>query len=176
MNTRRHEANPTNSGDYLLFDRDRFAPRNEVESIVLHNTMTDSETILVESERKLLLSGQVNGNWAVYVVCGRRTCNVFRYDITNDETAKVPNPGGKYQYASSVSDGGVVYFARSGRGFCQNVRFMTWDGATEPTLFFHLPDGRDLYDSFFDDTASSLYYERIGCRDRKSDIFIEPAP
>ena len=109
VNTARHESNPTNSGDYLLFDRDRFAPRNEVESIVLHNTMTDTETILVESEPKLLLSGQVNGNWAVYVVCGPRGCNVFRYDITNDETAKVPNPGGKYQYASSVSDGGVVY-------------------------------------------------------------------
>ena len=53
---------------------------------------------------------------------------------------------------------------------------MTWDGATQPTLFLHLPDGRDLYDSYFDDAASSLYYERIGCRDLKSDIFKEPAP
>lgn len=178
VNTARFELNPSNSGDYLLFDRDRFARRHRLERIVLHNTMTDAETILAETEaaHKFLLSGQVNGDWAVYFLCGTRVCNVFRYDIMNDETSMVPNPGNKQQYASSVSEGGVVYFVRSGVQCGQNVRYMTWDGATDPTVFLDFPDGRDSFDSFFDDSASSLYFERIRCRGFTSDIFIEPAP
>ena len=40
VNTGRIEHNATNSGDYLLFDRDRFTRRRAVERIVLFNTAT----------------------------------------------------------------------------------------------------------------------------------------
>ena len=174
VNTGRHEFSASNSGDYLLFDRDLFTRRRTLERIVLHNTSTTTETILAESENdKFLVSGQVNGDWAVYVVCGR-TCNVFRYDITGESASKVPNPGDKQQYAASVSEAGVVYFARSAPRCGQNVRFMTWDGASDPALFRDLPDGKDSFDTFYDNTGSSLYFERINCRDFSSDIFSEP--
>ena len=175
VNTAREEFNPSNSGEYLLFDRDRFGI---VERIVLHNTTTSAEIILGESERpqKYLASGQVNGNWAVYYFCGIYVCNVFRYDIMNDETAKVPNRGDKQQYASSVSDEGVVYFVRSPPACGLNVRFMTWDGSTKPSVFLDLPDGRDSFDTYFDDATNSLYYERLRCGPFTSDIFSEPAP
>jgi hypothetical protein len=174
VNTAREEFEPSNSGNFLLFDRDRFARRTIVERIVLYNTLTDAQTILAESERKLLLSGQVNGDWAAYTVCGA-TCNVFRHQISTTTTDKVPNPD-KVQYAASVDESGVVFFARSGPRCGQNTRYMSWDGTSAPTLFLALPDGRDTLDSFVDDTASSLYYDRANCRDRefKGNIFQEP--
>jgi hypothetical protein len=178
VNTGRYEFNPTNSGDHLLFERDRFRRRAKVERVVLHDTSTDAETILATEERghKFLGAGQVNGNWAVYFRCGTLVCDVFRYDIANDETVRVPNGDRKQQYAPSVSDTGVVYFVRSPPACGRNVRFMTWDGASAPTRFLDLPEGRDTRDIFFDDTSSSLYYERIRCWDFASDIYNEPAP
>ncbi len=176
VNTGREEFGASNSGDYLLFDRDRFSRRQRVERIVLHNTVTGAETILAESTRahKYLASGQVNGNWAVYFKCGTLVCNVFRYDIGSEETRKVPNAGNKQQYASSVSDEGIVYFLRSPPRCGQNVRIMSWDGASDPSVFLDLPDHQDSFDTFFDDAASSLYYQRIRCGPFTSDIFSEP--
>ncbi len=172
VNTGRDEFNPSNSGDNLLFERDRFARRHKVERIVLYNTLTDSEIILVETEKrsKTLIAGQVNGNWAVYFVCGNRVCNVFRYNISLAVTSKVPNPGNRQQYASSITEAGVVYFVRSGVACGQNVRYMTWDGLTDPVLFLDFPDGRDSFDGFIDDTASSITSGKLRCRDFTSYI------
>jgi hypothetical protein len=177
VNTGRVEHNATNSGDYLLFDRDRFTRRRAVESIVLFNTATDTQIVLAErsGSRTFLASGQVNGNWAVYFICRGRVCNTFRYDITGQTTEKVPNPSDFQQYAPSVSDAGAVFFLRSPPACGHNVRFMTWDGTTSPELFLALPEGRDSFDTFVDDSAGgSLYYERIRCRNFASDIYSEP--
>lgn len=177
VNTGRIEHNPTNSGDYLLFDRDRFTRRSTVERIVLFNTATETEIVLAESRsnRTFLESGQVNGNWAVYFRCRSLVCNVYRYDIMDQATEMVPNPSDFQQYAPSVSDAGAVFFLRSPPRCGRNVRFMTWDGATNPALFRPLPEGRDSFDTFFDDSAGgSLYYERLRCRDFASDIYSEP--
>ena len=176
VNTGREEFAASNSGDYLLFDRDREARRPLVERIVLHNTVTGVETILAEDIRahKYLASGQVNGNWAVYYFCGTLVCNVFRYDLTSEETRKVPNRGNKQQYASSVSDEGIVYFLRSPPECGRNVRIVSWDVATAPSVFLDLPNNRDSFDTFFDDATSSLYYQRLRCGPFTSDIFSEP--
>jgi hypothetical protein len=83
VNTGRTEHNASISGDYLLFDRDRFTRRRAVERIVLFNTDTDAEIVLAEadSNRTYLESGQVNSNWVVYFFCRGNNCNTFRYDI-----------------------------------------------------------------------------------------------
>ena len=179
VNTGRTEHNASISGDYLLFDRDRFTSRRAVERIVLFNTDTDAEIVLAEadSNRTYLESGQVNGNWVVYFFCRGSNCNTFRYDILGEETTKVPNPGDLQQYSPSVSDGGTVFFVRSPPRCGHNIRFMSWDGATNPDLFLHLPEGRDSFDTFFDDSAGgSVYYERLRCRNFASDIYSEPVP
>jgi hypothetical protein len=177
VNTGRVELGPSNSGNFLLFERDRFGRRNTHQSIVLFNTMTPAATILAESDRKFLIAGQVNGDWVANYVCGNRSCNVFRYQISIDTTEKVPNPDNKPQYSASVTDAGVVFFVRSGFACGRNARYMSWDGGSPPALSHALRDGRDSLDSFVDDTASSLYFDRINCgREFNSDIFSEPIP
>lgn len=175
VNTDRREQYPSISGDHLLFSRSLSRPRKLITRIVLFNTVSETETVVAESDRPYtdMYPGQVNGNWVVYSRCGGN-CQVFRYDILNDETTKVPNPGDLQQYAPSVSDDGLVFFSRSPSECGRNVRFMSWTGTTDPVLFLHLPKRRDSFDTFFDDSAGSLYYERVNCRTYDWDIHSAP--
>jgi hypothetical protein len=167
VNTDRNELNPSNSGDFLLFNRNAAPRRSGTQRVVLYNTALDSQTVIAtnDSERRTLRAGQVNGDWAVFVLCGR-TCNVFRYDILGGgDPIRVPTQGRRPQYAPSVTDAGVVVFARSAsRWPCgSNVRYMTWSGSGDPVQFFQLPEGKDTFDSYFDDTGMFLYYDRQSC-------------
>lgn len=178
VNTDLREFNPTISGDHLFFDRDGFGGGNRIEDIVLFNTATETETILVHNEENNIFHsvGQVNGNWAVYFRCDfSGTCDVMRYDIDGDVTVTAPNLDGLQQYAPSVTEDGTVYFVRSRPACGDRVRYMVWDGVSDPTLFNDFRQGRDSYDNFFDETTDTLYYERFRCGGGSSGIFKKPA-
>ena len=89
--------------------------------VILFNLSTEHRRVLSQAALNwaYFRGQQVNGDWAVFEHCRDRhyqysNCNVFRYQISTEQLAKIPNPGVQ-QYAPSVSHDGTVYFTRTGR-------------------------------------------------------------
>ena len=156
VNTKQEEYAPQISGDWLLFGRASHGRRIRTQ-LLLHNMATGETRVLEKaSGRNRSLTGQLNGSFAVWYSCGRRSCDISRYDIATGQTTMVPNPDGKLQYGPGVAADGTVYFFRSGFGCGTNVLLQKWTttGATEVVVDF--PPGIDA--------ASAYVFEGSGGR------------
>lgn len=186
VNTRKWEWHPTISGEWLLFGRnDNSFARQRV---VLHNTTTGEERVLatVANDSYYLQPDRVRGKWATYTRCSPN-CNVFLYDIEAGTKTTVPKPAvtsARHQYSGAVTDTGVVYLARSGRGCGSSVRIVRFDPGRDPatgTVIAALPRGRDIgmVDVLeLSDGGAHVYYDRATCATGKFDIYyvIDPPP
>jgi hypothetical protein len=168
INTDRWEWHPsisTANGDtWILFGRQNAS--TGLQRIFARNT-TDNVLVLlqeIENPRHSLIPGQVNGNWVTWTSC-RPDCHV-RYDnLLNRNPATVPRPDYvRHQYASSISDDGTVYFARSGRGCGANVKLMRYRAGTDRRMV-DFGDRRDLFFTYVSDLGltDDVYYDRVRC-------------
>jgi hypothetical protein len=166
VNTTRWEANPSMSGDYLLFSRETARRTGFVDRLVLHQVSTGHEQVL----RKLFSDyrhgpfidvGQVDGDYAVWDVCSRSAgCNVFRHQISTDHTQMIPDR--QQEYASSVAADGTVFFMRAAPGCGRKARLMRFTAGTGEVVE-SLARNRDTFSTFAID-ATHLVRDAVNCR------------
>jgi hypothetical protein len=190
VNTPKVEYRPSLSGDWLLFTRsniNRARVRDAWYKVVLYNVVDDTRIVLVRRpwRRSFVASDQVNGDWATFESCGFRRgryfdCQVFRYQISTEELVQLSNPGVQ-QYAGGVSSDGTVYLVRTrsrNRWRCGHHTTLVRMPVGGPKIAVAvLPDGRDALTTFaFDemDGSTTMYFDRINCRNGNSGIFRIP--
>jgi hypothetical protein len=159
INTRQEEFAPSISGDWLLFGR----ASGRRASLHLRSLTSGDDHVLADGA---VLPGHVNGDFAVWQVCGRRVCNVFRYQIGTGETVEIPNPNSKLQFSPGVAGDGTVYFFRSGFGCGTSVLLQKWSPSSGTQLLVDFPKGVDGGDAFVYENPSSgreVAYTRYRC-------------
>jgi hypothetical protein len=177
VNTRRWEWQPTISADWILYGQE-WGPSPFNDRIILHDTNTAETRILDEQigkPNRTLTPGQVNGDFATWdrYTPLARTENVFQYQISTQAKTRIPVPTGKFQYSSSVTPTGTVFYARSGFGCGAHVSLHEYSSGTD-TLLTRLPSGYDSFRTFAVDEGggvTSLYFERYQCSTGKSHIY-----
>jgi hypothetical protein len=177
VNTKRWEWGPTISNDWVLYGQ-VWGSRPFNDRIILHDTNTAETRILDEQIGKpdrRLTPGQVSGDFATWdrYTPRSRTENVFRYQISTKTKTKIPVPAGKFQYSSSVTPTGTVFYARSGVGCGTHVTLHEYSSGTD-SLLTKLPSGYDSFRTFAVDEGAgvtSLYFERFQCSTGKSHIY-----
>lgn len=186
INTSRWEWGPSMSGDWLLFGRDVY---QGPEQMILHNLTTGEQRVLdtQRGERGYLLSGQVNGNFAVWSKCLVNACDVFRYDITA-RTRTAMERNGRLLYSPSVAPSGVTYYVRGETtcGGAELVRTML-DGAT--FVLAESGSARDIGSTYAvvlpgrppnEVPGVRIYFENRKCAGNRYDIYsiddAQPAP
>jgi hypothetical protein len=190
VNTPNDEYRPSMSGDWLLFTRtnvQRVGIRDAWRKIVLFDTSSGTGTVLSKRPFRTyyLASDQVNGDWATYESCrfarrGFFNCQVFRHQISAEETVEVANPG-LQQYAGAVSDDGTVYLVRTrnrNRWNCgSHAKLVRVPLVGSDVVIAELPDTRDALTTFaLDETGGSttMYLDRLSCRNGRSGIYRIP--
>lgn len=182
VNTGLSENGASRSGNWLLFRRTRFSDSRE--RIVLRNLVTHEERLLASrTGRAYAQPGNVAGNFATWYECHRpRRCTIWLYEIAAGTRRRVPNPGGKAQYAVSVTADGTVYFAESGNLFCgANRRLLRWRPGGSRRVLSVFPRNRDPGVSSVRENpngTTTVYFDRASCSSGRSDIYriVEPAP
>jgi hypothetical protein len=185
VNSRFWEYEPGISADHLFFSRGKFGGSSPWVRLILYDRPTGQSQVLAEADprHRYLISNQVNGDWAVWESCRVRegnftNCNVFRYQISTAETARVPNPN-RQQYGSAVTSDGTLYYVRTGRADAwecgAGARLVRYPVGGPATVIASLPQGKDAFSMFaFEeaDTSITLYFDRIACRRGQSgDIY-----
>ena len=94
FNTAWWEMSPTVSGKYILFGRQSL-PNYARQQVILGNRATGAQLKLANfvstDSSASAYPGQVNGNWAVWTICGNGRCSVYRRDIAAGVTKKLIN-------------------------------------------------------------------------------------
>jgi hypothetical protein len=122
----------------------------------------------VSRRRGIAAAGQVNGNFAVWFVCGR-VCEVYRYNIRTGGRTKMPRAAKRVNYGASVTRAGTVYYAQSGNPCGSNAELLRFhDGRV--TQIEDLPAGDDLFYTYADDRSSRVLFDRVHCRGRRWDV------
>ncbi len=161
---------PSISGDWLLYGEDSIG----LKEIFLYNMDTSEERVLLQEirERVDILPGQVNGD---FVVFEKRvydahddavSCNVYRYRISTDKTAKIANPNERCQFGPSVSPDGTVYFARAGFSCGRNASLQEKAPGEPASTLVAFEEGRDFYGTYaFDngDGTTDVFYDPVRC-------------
>lgn len=147
-----------------------------LQTVLLRNMVTGEERTLdsLRMRNAILLPGDVSGNFAVWMKCvvSPRSCNVFRYDITARKRTRIPNHG-YFLYGPSVTSTGTMYFGRSRRGCGSSVKLVkvTLDGK-EQVLYSFSRRHDFLLTSVVELSpgAARIYFDRLTCRSRRTDI------
>jgi hypothetical protein len=186
INTSRWEWGPTMSGDWLLFGRSVY---QGTEQMILHNLTTGEQRVLdtKRGNRGYLISGQVNGAFAVWSKCLGNACDVFRYDIAA-RTRTPMERNGRLLYAPSITPSGVTYYIR-GESTCGGAELVktTPDGTT--FVLAESGSARDVSSTYAavlpgrppnEVPGVRIYLESWKCAGNRSDIYsvddTQPAP
>ncbi len=176
VNTRHEEYAPSMSGDWLLVGRAKVG-RRYVDRILLINLATGEVRTLdkITKVKQTIGVGQVEGGYAVWEWCSRRTCQVFRHEIGSGTTVQAPNPQGLLHYGVGVGDDGLMYFFRSGVGCGANVQLIRWSPNTAEAVLHDFPDAVDAHRAYIHDDPSGdrhIAYTRFTCGgEEPSDLF-----
>lgn len=98
---------------------------------------------------------------------------MFVYDIANQTTTTVPNPGPKCQYGSSVVSSGTVYYGRSGFRCGTKVTLNEFPVGGPSTKLLSLRRGVDFMSSYAVDNTDGtvdVFFDRSSCKPYSSDI------
>lgn len=173
VNSEKWEYEPSISGPWLVFARWNRVPSPDVRRLFLYNLNTGSETLLAEfaggRADGMLESAQVNGDWVVWTTWRDRftQARVTRYQISTGARDVVPAGRRPFDYLSSVSQDGTVYFLRSGAACGTNVRVLRYTTAGVVSLVTPLPAGRDGGDEMFAESmpggGTDLYLDTFRC-------------
>lgn len=179
VNSGHWEYWPSLSGDWILFFRTNLRETRNWAFLYNMKTKERRRLDLVRGGRGILLGGQVaqsaEGSFAAWTKCTRRTCQVFRYNVADRTKTRVPNPGGRPQYAAGVDPEGTVYYARSGFRCGRNVGIWKHRLAGSPERLVTLPRGIDLSSGFVYFNAAEprnqYSFSRLNCRTFRADIY-----
>ena len=184
VNTGQWECCASLSGNRLLFNRESLSTPTRR---VMLRELTGGETQLavVRRDKYFVSADQLNGDFAVWTKCTER-CNVFRRDLATMITRVMPKPEtkpAKDQFGSSVASDGTVYFVRSGPGCGTGVRIVRFGTGDGPygRVVARLRAGRDVLSTYLAEKPGGsveVFYDRIICRTKQTDIFkiTDPAP
>jgi hypothetical protein len=165
VNTKNWEYGPAMERPWLVFVRQNV--RTGKRTLVLFNLNTHTSKVLDEvGSNGYLQPGQVNGGVAVWVhLTPRGRSRIYIYDIAGRTLTKVPNTKG-YDWAPSVTEGGSVYFERTGRSCGTNPRMMRYAPGSAPVALFSLPSGIDMSTSYvfpLADGSIQVLHDRVKC-------------
>lgn len=177
INTNDWEFMPRMSGDWVLFGR---WFKDGTSDLILYNMSTDESRTLAEISRGGydLWPGQVDDDFAtwgstVWSHHAYTSCDVFVYDIPNQTTTTVPNPGSKCQYGSSVDSSGTVYYGRSGFTCGKQATLNGYPVGGPSTKLLSLKRGVDFMYSYAVDNADGtvdVFFDRGSCKSWSADI------
>ena len=183
INTATWEWHPTIStettgdGDqWILFGRQNIA--TGAQRVIAFNVTKGTGRTLARTDRRryTLFPGQVNGDWATWTSC-KPNCQVFYVNLVDGSpVVRVPRPStAAHQYASSVTEDGTVYFARSGRGCGADVGIGRFDAdAARPRQIIHaLSDRRDVFFTHVSQEPgdANIFYDQVNCGSGAWNIF-----
>jgi hypothetical protein len=164
------EWSPSISGNRILFTRNVGNRR----LMLLYDRTTGKTRQLDSSPLRgvAALTGQISENYAVWSAC-KPKCNVIRLDLRTGTRVRIPNPRGLYQYASSVTPTGTVFYVRSGNGCGIDATLLRYAPGGRPQTLLELPDGVDTGDTFAQrrNGRTRLLFDRVDCRTHASDIY-----
>lgn len=177
VNTRKWEYQPSNSANWLLFARLNVAASPDVRSVYLVDTTAETAKRLDRfrggPNAGNVWIGQVNGDWAAWEKDTNhyRNDTVYRYQISTGETERVSHPSNRWDYASSITPDGTMYFVRT-RGTCgKGVHLKSLDTSDMLTDLYQLPAGYDVIKTFAvvnDDGSTSIYFDSFRCAAKRS--------
>ena len=177
VNTPGFEYAPTLSSGWMLFGR--YSTATRVDRVILRS-MTTSERRSLDMHSGLRLTpGQVNGDWAVW---GGEAptfyATVHSYQISTDTRRTVPLPVGKAQYAPSVASDGRVFYVRGAPLCGKHAVIREWAPAPSSinTALVALPPGYDVFKTYFDESTSTLYFDRYNCASGGLNIYKVAVP
>lgn len=183
INTARHEAQASLSGDWLVFARSRRLSLSSPRRFILRNLVTSEQRQLDFGDDAYVQGGGLAGNYVSWTRCRHPTrCATWLYDIAAELKTRLPNPLAKSQFAASVTDDGTVYYAESGTINCSRrkvVRFWRQPLTGSRELLAVLPRGRDTGSTSpvtLLDGSVDLFFDRFNPRCTKSDIYKVPIP
>jgi hypothetical protein len=173
INTRRVEYAASISGDHILFAR---GIRNGA-TVVLFDTSTGESEVLYtkrHTERRSydVIPTQVNGNFAVWQQTAYRSNgrvidgDVWLHDIALGTTTRIPTERGIWEYGSSVSADGTMYFGRSNPNCGEDAEIVERQPEGTESVLYTFPIGEDFSFSFaVDDTngTSDVYFDGGSC-------------
>ena len=170
VNTSDWEWAPSSSPGFILFGRNRFDSLTAPWDVVLFDRLAGTQMVLdsVKNRCGCIYPGSVTDSYATWAKCVT-VCQVYYYDIVAGLKHLVPNPLGKFQYSSALSqDSSSVYLVRSGRACGAGVKLMRWDvGGGDPVIVTSLADLEDIWWSpgvYTDiDGHDHVYYGQIHC-------------
>lgn len=166
INTRAWEWHPTMSQGRVLFGRNQGN-----RALVILRSLTGSRArVLANVSRRSAFAapGQVNGDFAVWTVCGR-VCETYRLNLKTGGRVKMPGPVRRSNYAASVTRAGVVYYAQSGNRCGSKVAIYRWQ-AGRVTQIEDLPFDDDVFYTYVDDRAGRVLFDRVHCSRKSWDV------
>jgi hypothetical protein len=175
VNTPHIEDEPTISGDWLLFHRSEEGA-SPGQQVILRNLQSGETRVIasVHGRVALLEAGQVNGDWAVFTksVNGTRF-NVWRYRISTQVLAEVPNPRDKLHSSAAVNPFGTVYCEESGSRCGANATVEVYPVGGPRITAGALRPGIDMFHPFLYEHAStdSFLFAKLHCVGGATDVF-----
>src|SRR5262249_23354289 len=147
VNTKNWEYWPAMERPFLLFARQN--SRTGRRTMVLYNLNTHHSKVLDEvGSNQYIQPGQINGGMAVWMHWWRRgRSRMYIYDIASKSLTKVPNTKG-YDWAPSITEGGSIYFERTGKSCGASPRMMRFTPGSGLVTLFSLPGGTDMTTSY----------------------------
>lgn len=185
VNSPRWEWSPLMSSRFITYFENR-GPNEERVLLRIYDRMThDTRTIDEWMRRRsleLLENGSVGEQYASWTVCtSAGGCSAHVYDSVTHETAKIPSPADRHEYAPVVDElNSLVYFTRgrSGCGRSADIYAQALDLTGTATRIVELPGGIDTgwTASIYDNPVThlmDLYYAQIDCdRNLARDIWV----
>jgi hypothetical protein len=163
------QSHPTISGPWILWQRSRGGS----SWVVLYNRATGKTRVIAHEDKawRIVYAGQVNGTYAVWGLSTPSAWDVYLYDITTRTTKLIVRPSWvSYQYMPAVTPDGTMYYTRGGKGCGQRVRIVRREPKGRTTRLVALPDLVDagyMYAFLARNGATTLYFNRARCQDRK---------
>lgn len=174
INTSRAEREPSVSGDHLLFARGPRSGAPYADTVILYDLATETKQVLDSTERGLVNAGWISGDYAVWQKCPGTSCSIWRYQISTDETLRMPADV-PVVYAPAVTGDGTVFYVRSGYACGQRTKIVKVTDATDLQTVYSFPDGvdaTDLYATGNDTKTVDLYLSRVPCRTFDFDVYL----
>ncbi len=172
INTNRAEREPSVSGDHLLFARGPQSGAPYADTVILWDLATDTSTVLDSTNRGLVNAGWVAGDYAVWQKCPGTFCSIFRYQISTEETIRLPADV-PVVYSPAVTSAGTVYYVRSGFQCGQHTKIVKVTDATTLSTVYSFPDGVDASDLYaYETKGTDLYLSRVPCRTFDFDVYV----
>jgi hypothetical protein len=177
VNTPRWEYQPSNSANWLLFARLNTSASPDVRSVYLVDTATQTAKRLDRfrggPKAGNVWIGQVNGDWAAWEKDTNhyRNDTVYRYQVSTGQTEQIDHPSDRWDYASSITPDGTMYFVRTSGTCGKGVRLKSLDASDTLVTVYQLPAGYDVVKTFAvvnGDGSTSIYFDSYRCAARRS--------